>query len=304
MPRPFERLRSLYAGYASMLKAPEMEETLDLVLFRPLAYLGVRAAERTPVTADQVTFLSIAVGLGAGFLIATATPAGYLWGFVLVFLFNVLDCADGMLARVRGQGSPLGYVLDGLAGYIGTTAIVLGLGAATVHRFGHPLLGWSVTVAAGLSLAWWCAVVDGLRLEWTRRVYGKRQDRAAELKRLVDAGEVWRREGGHRMERLLVGAYVIYVRLWENRSARERVESPEEAIPVPVWAESNRRILRLAVAAGPTMQLVAIMVALLAGHPEWLLVAAIVLGNLWGVGVLAARFAVRRRLFARAQVET
>lgn len=303
MPGFRDARRSLRADYAAMLKAPEMEETLDLVLFRPLAYLGVRAVERTPITANQITLASIVVGIGSGFLIAADTTAGYLLGAALVFLFNVLDCADGMLARIRGQGSPLGYVLDGLAGYIGTTAMVLGIGFATAHRFHHPWIAWGVTVAAGVSLAWWCAVVDGLRLEWSRRVYGKRQDRAAELQRLVDAAEVWKREGGHFTERVLVRAYVIYVRLWEGRTTEERVEAAEEETPAAAWAEANRRILRLAVAAGPTAQLVAIIVALVAGRPEWLLAASLVLSNLWGVGVLTARLAVRRRLSMRARAE-
>jgi phosphatidylglycerophosphate synthase len=302
MAGPLEPLRRLRAEYLAMLKAPEMEETLDAVFFRPLAYLWVLAVKRTPITADQVTLASIAVGIAAGVLFGMGTQASLLWGAAAVFAFNILDCADGMLARVRGKGSPFGYVLDGLAGYIGTAAIVLGLGQAAASRHHDPIFWWLLTIAAGLSLAWWCAVVDGLRLDWSRRVYGKRQDRAAELARLVDAAAEWKREGTHGMERMLAGAYGIYVRLWDGRAARERAESSEsaeDALPVAAWAEVNRPILRLAVAAGPTMQLVAVMVAAVLNRPEWLLWTAVVAGNLYGVGVLLARVAVRRRLLAQ-----
>lgn len=305
MGSPLEALRRLRADYLAMLKAPETEETLDAVFFRPLAYLWVLAVKPTPITADQVTIASIVVGIVAGVLFGMGTQASLLWGAAAVFVFNVLDCADGMLARVRGQGSPFGYVLDGLAGYIGTTAIVLGLGQAAASRHDNPIFWWILTVAAGLSFAWWCAVVDGLRLDWARRVYGKRQDRAAELARVVDAAAEWKREGTHGMERMLAGAYVIYVRLWEGRATRERAEgagspeSAEDALPVTAWAEVNRPILRLAVAAGPTMQLTAIIAAAVLNRPEWLLWGAVVAGNLYGVGVLLARVAVRRRLLAQ-----
>jgi phosphatidylglycerophosphate synthase len=288
-----------------MLKAPETEETLDAVFFRPLAYLFVLAVKPTPLTADQVTIASIVVGIAAGVFFGIGTQAALLLGAAGVFIFNVLDCADGMLARVRGQGSPFGYVLDGLAGYIGTAAIVLGLGQAAASRHDNPIFWWILTVAAGLSLAWWCWVVDGLRLEWARRVYGKREDRAAELARLVEAAEEWRREGTHGMERMLAGAYVIYVRLWDGGAARERAEGSEiaerveDALPVARWAEVHRPILRLAVAAGPTMQLTAIMLAAVLNRPEWLLWGAVVVGNLYGVGVQLARVAVRRRLLAQ-----
>lgn len=296
---PGDTLRRLRAEYDSLLRAQEMEETLDLAVYRPLAFLGVRAVERTGVTPDQVSLASIVAAIGAGFSIATGTRAGFLWGAALVLLFNVLDCADGMLARARGKGSPYGYILDGLAGYVGTTAILLGLGQAVALRWGQPTLGWGLAIAAGLSMAWWCSVVDGLRLEWNRRVYGVRQDREAELKQLIDAGEAWRREGSHPMQRFLVGAYVVYVRLWFGGTKGDRVEATEDEIPATAWAESHRPVLRLAVAAGPTMQLTAIIVALLLGTPETVLGAALILGNLWGAGVLVYRFAIQRRLLAR-----
>lgn len=302
MPGPLEALKRIRADYRAMLKASEMEETLDAVFYRPIAYGFVLLAKPTPITADQITFLSIVVGIAAGVLFGMGTATSLLWGAVAVFAFNILDCADGMLARVRGKGSPLGYVLDGLAGYIGTAAIVLGLGQAAASRHPtDPALWWTLTVAAGLSLAWWCAVVDGLRLEWSRRVYGKRQDRAAELAGLVNAATEWRRDGSHRMEQVLVGAYVIYAKLWEG-GARPRPPKPsetaEDALPVPVWSETNRPILRLAVAAGPTMQLTAIIIAALLNRPEWLILGAIVAGNLYGASVLLARASVRRRLLA------
>ena len=303
MRRLRDAMRRFRAEYGSLLKAEEMEETLDLVFYRPLAFLGVRAVERTGITPDQITLASIAAAIGAAFSIATGTYAGFLWGAALVFLFNVLDCADGMLARVRGTGSPYGYILDGLAGYIGTAAIVLGLGQAVAQRWDQPILGWGLALAAGVSLAWWCSVVDGLRLEWDRRVHGVRQDRAAELKQLVDAAERWRSEGSHPAERFLVGTYVVYVRLWSGRSKGDRVEAPEDEIPAAAWAESHRPVLRLAVAAGPTMQLTVIIAALLLGTPETVLGAVVILGNLWGAGVLVYRFAIRRQLLARVASE-
>ena len=301
MSAPLEALKRVRADYRAMLKAPEMEETLDAVFYRPIAYGFVLLAKPTPITADQVTLLSIVFGIAAGVLFGMGTATALLWGAVAVFTFNILDCADGMLARVRGKGSPLGYVLDGLAGYIGTAAIVLGLGQAAASRHSNPALWWTLTVVAGLSLAWWCAVVDGLRLEWSRRVYGKRQDRAAELAALVNAATEWRRDGTHRMEQVLVGAYVVYTKLWEG-GARPRAPHPseiaEDALSVTAWAELNRPILRLAVAAGPTMQLTVIILAALVNRPEWLILAAILAGNLYGAAVLVVRASVRRRLLA------
>ncbi len=298
-----DALRRLRADYLSTLKATEVEETLDLVIYRPLAYLFVQAVRRTPITPNQVTLAGVGAGLLAGCLFWIGTPASLLWGAGAVLIFNVFDCADGMLARVKNMSSPFGYLLDGLADYIGTLAMAVGIGHAVAMRHPQPLLWWSLTLAAAISFTWWCSVVEGLRLEWMRRVYGRRQDRARDLADLVDATAEWRREGSHRFERLIVGAYVIYVRLWEGREARDRSESREDALPVEVWAEVNRPLLRLAVAAGPTMQLTAIIITAALNRPEWLLWLAVTASNAWAVGVLLARFVVRRRLLAQPVAE-
>src|ERR1043165_9711045 len=80
---------------------------------RPPAAVVVYALRGTPVTPNQVTFLSTVVAAVAAAMFAVVP--GY-WGVVgaaLVFEFSfVLDCADGMLARLRKIASPLGHLLD------------------------------------------------------------------------------------------------------------------------------------------------------------------------------------------------
>jgi len=67
----------------------------------------------TPITPNQVTFLSALVAAGACAIIALCP--GWLWLGVAAIVFEfsfVLDCADGMLARLRKLASPLGHLLD------------------------------------------------------------------------------------------------------------------------------------------------------------------------------------------------
>ncbi|MDB4963659.1 MAG: CDP-alcohol phosphatidyltransferase [Myxococcales bacterium] len=81
---------------------------------RPPAAIVVYALAKTPITPNQVTFLSAIVAAVAGALFALF-PGSYLWLVVaaLVYEFSfVLDCADGQLARLRKIASPLGHMLD------------------------------------------------------------------------------------------------------------------------------------------------------------------------------------------------
>src|ERR1051326_802156 len=80
---------------------------------RPPAAVVVYLLKGTPITPNQVTFLSAAVAAGACAMFALLP--GYLWlvAAALVFEFSfVLDCADGQLARLRKTASPLGHLLD------------------------------------------------------------------------------------------------------------------------------------------------------------------------------------------------
>ncbi|MBM3294476.1 MAG: hypothetical protein FJY82_08110, partial [Candidatus Aminicenantes bacterium] len=72
---------------------------------RPAASLIIRAVHRTRITPNQLTCLSFLSGLGAAFIFFQGRPRLFLVAGVLAQLASIIDCADGMLARVRGQAS-------------------------------------------------------------------------------------------------------------------------------------------------------------------------------------------------------
>jgi phosphatidylglycerophosphate synthase len=80
---------------------------------RPPAAVIVYALRGTPITPNQLTILSTVVAAGAAAMFALLPGHTWLVAAALVFeLSFVLDCADGMLARLRKIASPLGHLLD------------------------------------------------------------------------------------------------------------------------------------------------------------------------------------------------
>lgn len=80
---------------------------------RPPAAVVVYALRNTPITPNQVTFLSAVIAAAAGAMLALLP--GWTWLVVAAAVFElsfVLDCADGQLARLRKMASPLGHLLD------------------------------------------------------------------------------------------------------------------------------------------------------------------------------------------------
>ncbi|MDY0109988.1 MAG: hypothetical protein RBT60_08645 [Candidatus Krumholzibacteria bacterium] len=135
-------------------------------------------------------------------------------------------------------------------------------------------------------------MVDRLRNEWLERVYDRRRDPHQELAGLQQQAAAWREEGTHRADRLLVGMFAIYVRLWYGQHCRNYLMANNE--PLALWKQRRLPLLRMAVWMGPTMHLTLIMVAGVLGRPDWYLWIALVFGTTWGLSILLLRMIADR----------
>lgn len=114
-------------SFRASIKPPEVEELIDLFVHRPLAHLIARSAYPTAITPDQLTLLSMFVGIAAGWCTWSALARGASWlaaGGVLLIASAVVDCSDGQLARMRQSSSRFGRMLDGLVDAIVQLAVI------------------------------------------------------------------------------------------------------------------------------------------------------------------------------------
>jgi phosphatidylglycerophosphate synthase len=281
-----------------MLKAPELEELFDLVLFRPVAFVLVKLIQPTRITPNHVTMFSLLPGLASGWFFWQGTPEHFLTGSVFLFATNVLDCVDGMLARIRGTGSLVGYVLDGLVDYLIQIFLIVAVLHGTAVLTGRPDLIMAIGIPAGFSFAWWSAMLDRIRNEWLDRVYGKRRDPAVELIELGKQSAAWKAEGSHRPERALIAIYSGYARFWYSGPVHRRIVD-RDLIPLEDWIRARKPVLTMALLTGPTMHLFLIMLGGVFNKLEWYLWTALVFGTGWGVLVLSLRSLIDHRLAAK-----
>jgi len=100
---------------------------------RPLAAPIVLALSKTSVTPNQVTLASLLVAVVSMVLLVGAPgDAGLVVAAVVFEASYVLDCADGMLARLRNVQSTPGHLFDFLMDEIKAFGI---LGACSVRLF-------------------------------------------------------------------------------------------------------------------------------------------------------------------------
>ena len=113
----------------------------------PYSKYIARWAARRGMTPNQVTLISIAIGVLAAACFATAERWGMVAGAVLVYFAFVFDCVDGQLARYTRQFSKLGAWLDSIFDRAKEYVVFAGL-AIGASRTGDP-----VWLLAGAALA-------------------------------------------------------------------------------------------------------------------------------------------------------
>lgn len=121
------------SGFRASLKSMDTEETFDLIFYRPIGYFWALATKKIGATPNFITIISIFLGIGASFCFYFNNLWINIAGVFLLVWANSLDSADGQLARMTGQYSRIGRILDGLCGIIWFFCIYLAICLREVH---------------------------------------------------------------------------------------------------------------------------------------------------------------------------
>ncbi|MFE3555797.1 CDP-alcohol phosphatidyltransferase family protein [Streptomyces sp. NPDC059193] len=109
----------------------------------PLVYWVARFTRITP---NQITWLSFLAGLGAAACFFQGAPEWLVLGALVYHASFILDCMDGKLARIRGNGSLFGGWLDYMLDRVSVLCCALALGFGQWLRHDEP--GYLLLAAA------------------------------------------------------------------------------------------------------------------------------------------------------------
>jgi hypothetical protein len=245
---------SLVEEYTQGLKSVAVEEILDLIFYRPLAFLVVKAVYPTSVTPNQLTLVSMLFGILGGVGFALGTPLGFVLGGTSFIVCDVLDCSDGQLARMKKNGTPVGRILDGVADYVSSFAAYLGIGIGYANASAHPLLMWFITIIVGFSNAFQSGLLDFYR----NRYLDVTLHRASVL---VDGQTAFKQEyaslrgkPGHVIEKALLWIYLEYSKVQRRFTAGQNTTGTPLNVDPELFAREQKSLMRLWTYLGPTTQ--------------------------------------------------
>ena len=143
------------------LKSGDTEEWIDLLFYRPIGYKWALFFQRMGITPNAVTVASIFLGIGAGCLFYFNDLTLNMIGMCLLIWANMYDSADGQLARMTGQKSELGRILDGLSGDIWFFTIYAAICLRLQAEWGYMI--WVLALVTGYFHSRQAAMADYYR---------------------------------------------------------------------------------------------------------------------------------------------
>ena len=97
-------------------KSADTEEWLDVHFTRPIGLAFALLWNKFNIHPNVITILSIFLGVGAGYMFYYTDLWHNVCGVLLLMFANFCDSTDGQMARLTGNKTLIGRMLDGFAG--------------------------------------------------------------------------------------------------------------------------------------------------------------------------------------------
>lgn len=239
---PAEVVRTAAPKIESTFKAREVEGILDLHFYRPIGFRLAGLFAQLKMSPASVSLLAGTFGVMAGHLYFYRNLGVNIAGMVLHVCANVLDNADGQLARLTHQESRKGRIIDSVADHLGFASVYIHLTLRCAFAGASPAI-WLLALGAAISHALQGAAADYYRTAFLYFVGGARNG--------IDSSSALRsdyrklRWGQRAWDKLLLGLYSNFT-LQQEMLAPHLKQLRETANTVfhgqiPGWLEQRYR---------------------------------------------------------------
>ncbi|MBK8566647.1 MAG: CDP-alcohol phosphatidyltransferase family protein [Saprospiraceae bacterium] len=250
-----------------MSKLPADKRFIDISDYgRPLAKTLVRALINTPVTSIHLTFAFLMAGIvGIGCILSHH----FLLAACFLMLKNILDAADGEMARQKNHPSYTGRYLDSIFDFVINAGICCTLAVVTQGT-------WQVALFAFLGLQFQCAICNYYYVIQRNRMNGDMTSRILESQ--APTAFPYEKQSVvnqlHALFMLMYGPFDLLVLRLDKKAIKIR--------EFPKWFLSLSSSLMLG------FQFAIITVLLLLDLAEWILPFFAVY-SIWGLGIVLVR---------------
>lgn len=256
------------------MKSAETEGAFELYITRTPGFVWALFFKQLHVHPIAITLLSIVLGATSGYFLGNTDIYKNLIGVGLLIWANWYDCADGQLARMTGQKTLLGRVLDGFAGDVWFFSIYLFICLQLQATWGVWI--WLLAMWSGFHChARQCSLADyyrNIHLYFLCGSQGSELDNAAQQEATMRSLS-WRSRDW--FQKLYLFFYVRYTRSQERmtpafQTLRKQLANRQEAIPDPAikrFLAASRPLMKYCNILTFDTRVAVLFVSVLTGYP-------------------------------------
>jgi phosphatidylglycerophosphate synthase len=290
--------KQMFRDYKKSIKHAIFDETLTLYILRPIAFIFVKLFYPTSITPNQISLMTAIVGIISGYFFSRGDVISFVIAGSLYFLSMVLDCVDGMIARLKNSGTPVGRIIDGFSDYIVGISVYIGMGIG----FGKGLIDvkflpfsyWWFLVIAAISHIFHAMLVDYYRAEFMAHGLGKQTSTWEEKEIFTDELNKIKHQKGKLFEKVLIAVYLGYSHLQlfkmdTNMGAKEEYNKL-------IYFKSNKLLIRLWFWIGPTASAFIIIISAFLFRPIIFFAFTIGLANIYMIILWIIQVKVNKKI--------
>ena len=256
----------------------------------------------------MVTILSIILGVGAGVMFYFTNLWINIVGMALLVWANSYDSADGQLARMTGNYSRIGRILDGIAGDLWFISIYVAISLRLTPEWSYQI--WILAAVAGYFHTKQAAMADYIRNFHILFVKGKKGSELDDSVKLREQANklTWK---GNFVEKFFMTGYIPYTK--EQESWTPRLQSLRQALadkygdnefPAKFREEfrkASRPMMKYTNILSFNTRVIALFISILAGFPwvyfifELTVMNFLLIYMLRKYGTICKRFDIRLR---------
>ena len=289
-----EHNKKIFKEYKKSLKHMVFDETLTLYILRPIAFIFVKLLYPTSITPNQVSLMSIVVGMLSGYFFSRGDVTSYFIAGALYFFCLVLDCVDGMIARLKKNGTPVGRIVDGFADYIVGISVYVGLaigftkGIVSIDFWPyHPTILLWIAAASHIFHA---MIVDYYRVEFMSHGLGKVTSVWDERKIFIEEMDRIKHMPGKWLDKILIAVYLGYSRLQIFRL------DEKEQFNRRAYYKANKLMILLWFWIGPTAHVFVLIISAILFRPIIYFGFTIGLANIYMLVLWIIQVKIKQRL--------
>ncbi len=293
--------KQMFRDYKKSIKHAIFDETLTLYILRPIAFIFVKLFYPTSITPNQVSLMTTITGIMSAYFFSRGDVISFVIAGLLYFLAMVLDCVDGMIARLKNNGTAVGRIIDGVSDYIVGTSVYIGMGIG----FGKGLINvkflpfsyWWFLIIAAISHIVHAMLVDYYRSEFMAHGLGKQKSTWEEKKKFSDELKKIKHQKNKLFEKILIAVYLGYSHL-QLFKIDTGMNTKEEYNKL-AYFKSNKLLIRLWFWIGPTASAFIIIISAFLFRPIIFFSFTIGLANIYMIILWIIQVKVNKKILIK-----